>query len=150
MTAEDTRNVWLSIVGTATGAQDPVDQGDTMKFETEGSFYHEKETSCMTYQETDISGMQGTTTTVKVNDDKVSVIRLGAVNSIMEFEKGKRNIIMYSTPYGDISMGVFTKGVNIDYDERMDPVKVAVDYSIDVEGRPNTTNLLNIEIKERS
>lgn len=141
----ETQRVWLSITGTVS---DRASQAkDIMEFSTEGSVYREKDSTCVSYAESEISGMEGTTTTVRLEDGKISVIRLGVVNSIMEFEEGKRNVTMYSTPYGDITMGILTKGVDVAYNEKQDPVNVRVKYSIDVEGVENSQNVLDIKIK---
>ncbi|MEG0377478.1 MAG: DUF1934 domain-containing protein [Eubacterium sp.] len=143
MTAEDKKKVWLSITGIVSDHRNE----DKMVFSTEGAMYREhNDTPCLTYNESEVSGMEGTTTTVKVEGDKVSVIRLGAVNSIMEFEKGKRNVTLYSTPYGEIAMGIFTKVVNVDYNDMKDPVNVKVNYAIEVEGVSNSENTLDIKI----
>lgn len=143
MTAEMKR-VWLSITGIVS---DDSRMGDRMEFSTEGKFYREQDIACLSYDESEVSGMEGTQTTVKFADEKVSVIRLGSVNSIMEFEPGKRNVTLYSTPYGNVSMGIVTKGINIDYDEGQEPVGIKVDYAIEVEGVPNSENRLDIKIR---
>ncbi|MEF9918307.1 MAG: DUF1934 domain-containing protein [Eubacterium sp.] len=139
---EDKKKVWLSITGIVSDNNNE----DKMEFLTEGDLYHERSTSCFTYAESEVSGMEGTTTTVKVENGKVSVIRLGSVNSIMEFEEGKRNVTLYSTPYGDVAMGIFTKGVNVDYNDKADPTSVKVNYAIEVEGVSNSDNTLDIKI----
>jgi uncharacterized beta-barrel protein YwiB (DUF1934 family) len=148
MTKAMERKVWLSIVGQS--GDDP-DHIDKMEFVTEGNIYREQGASCLTYDESDVSGMPGTKTTVKVAKDegKVSVIRLGSVNSIMEFEAGKRLQTMYKTPYGNIPMGVFTKGLQVDYDDQMEPVKINLDYAVDLEGFGDSDHSLNIEVKDR-
>ncbi|MDO4288351.1 MAG: DUF1934 domain-containing protein [Eubacterium sp.] len=141
----EAQKVWLSITGTV---RDKASQmKDIMEFSTEGNVYREKNSTCVCYDESEISGVEGTTTTVRLEDGKISVIRMGVVNSIMEFEEGRRNVTLYSTPYGDITMGIFTKGVDVAYNEKRDPVKVRVKYSIDVEGVENSQNVLDIKIK---
>ncbi len=144
MTTE-VQKVWLSITGTVSDKESNVQ--DTMEFSTEGSVYRENDSTCVSYAESEISGMEGTTTTVRLEDGKISVIRLGVVNSIMEFEEGKRNVTMYSTPYGDITMGILTQGVDVAYNEKQDPINVRVKYAIDVEGVENSQNVLDIKIK---
>ncbi|MDD4690951.1 MULTISPECIES: DUF1934 domain-containing protein [Eubacterium] len=137
------QKVWLSIKGNY-GSEDVV--GDDAVFLTEGDYYREQGATCLSYEESEMAGMGGTTTTVRVNGDKVSVIRLGSVNSIMEFEQGKHNLTMYSTPYGDISMGIFTKEIDVVYNDQEAPVSVKVDYDLEIKGISNTSNRINIEI----
>lgn len=141
---EERKKVWLSISGTVKNE----DEKDTLEFLTEGQFYRESERLCVTYAESEVSGMEGTTTTVCVDGDKVSVIRLGTTNSVMEFETGKRKTTWYSTPYGDVTMGILTNDVFVNYNEAKEPVKVMIDYNIEIEGVVNSENVLNISITQ--
>lgn len=142
---EERKRVWLSIKGSTCGDQAVP---DITEFLTEGDFYREQDTSCFSYEETEVLGMEGTTTTVKVDDGKVSVIRLGSVNSLMEFEEGKRNVTLYSTPYGDFSMGVVTRGVQVAYDDRRAPVRVKVDYNLEIKGLASSSNTIDIQVRD--
>lgn len=142
----DENKVLLSITGKADNGTS--DDG-TMELQTEAKRYMQDQTHCLSYDETELSGMQGTTTTVKVNGGKVSIIRLGSVNSLMEFEEGRRHETMYTTPFGDISMSIVTKGVNIDYDDKKLPVGVNVKYNIEVGGITNSKNSLNIRVRDK-
>lgn len=141
---EERKKVWLSISGTVKNEEDK----DTLEFLTEGDLYKESDGACVTYEESEVSGMEGTVTTVRVDEQKVSVIRLGTTNSIMEFESGKRNLTWYSTPYGDVTMGILTKDVLVNYNERKEPTKVMIDYNIEIEGITNSQNVLNIKISQ--
>ncbi|MGL4607496.1 MAG: DUF1934 domain-containing protein [Eubacteriaceae bacterium] len=136
------KKVWLSISGAIKNEENQ----DNVEFLTEGDLYSEGGGTCVTYKESEVSGMEGTVTTLKVADQKVSVIRLGTTNSIMEFEIGKRKMSTYSTPYGDVTMGIFTKDVNVNYNESKVPTRVMVDYNIEIEGVTNSQNTLNIKI----
>lgn len=136
------KKVWLSI----SGAIKNEDDQDSVEFLTEGDLYPEAGGVCVTYHESEVSGMEGTVTTLRVDDQKVSVIRLGSTNSIMEFEMGKRKMSMYSTPFGDVTMGILTKNVDVNYNEKKEPTGVMVDYNIEIEGVTNSQNTLNIKI----
>jgi uncharacterized beta-barrel protein YwiB (DUF1934 family) len=142
---EERKKVWLSISGTVKNEEE---KKDTMEFLTEGQFYREPDRLCVTYSESEVSGMEGTTTTVCLDGHKVSVIRLGTTNSVMEFETGKRNTTWYSTPYGDVAMGILTKDVFVNYNDRSEPTKVMIDYNIEIEGVVNSENVLNINITQ--
>lgn len=141
---EARKKVWLSI----SGAIKDEENKEKLEFLTEGDLYKESNRSCITYEESEVSGMEGTITTVCVDSQKVSVIRLGTTNSIMEFERGKRNLTWYSTPYGDVTMGILTKDVFVNYNEEKEPTKVSIDYNIEIEGVTNSQNILNIKITQ--
>lgn len=145
--AEDHKKVWLSITG---HTKDPKSRvSDQMEMMTEGALYRERDAACLTYKESEVSGMEGTTTTLKLEKGKVSVIRLGTVNSIMEFEEGKINMTTYATPYGEMLMGIRTRGIAVDYDEAQDPVKVSINYAVEIQGVSNSENQLDIKIKNQ-
>jgi uncharacterized beta-barrel protein YwiB (DUF1934 family) len=146
---EERKKVWISISGTVKNKdQKDTDEKDTLEFLTEGALYKEANRACVTYEETEVSGMEGTITTLCVDAQKVSVIRLGTTNSIMEFESGKRNYTWYSTPYGDVTMGIVTKDVFVNYNEDKEPTKVSIDYNIEIEGITNSQNILDIKITQ--
>ena len=60
------------------------------------------------YQETEITGMEGTNTRFIVNRDAVELERTGIVVSHILFEKGKRNSSLYETPWGTMMVDVAT------------------------------------------
>lgn len=138
--------VWLTIKGIAD--QEDSDNQD-MELMTVGKAYDENGLQCISYEESEISGMKGTTTTVKFNPSRVSVIRLGEVNSIMEFEKGKTHAATYTTPFGEIDLDFVTDRVDIKYNEKKQPVHLKVNYSIKVDGMHNSDNSIDIKIKRQ-
>ncbi|WP_295363911.1 DUF1934 domain-containing protein [uncultured Pseudoramibacter sp.] len=140
-----TRPVWLTVV-----SQSAV-EGDTERteFMTEGDLVWEGETPCLNYQETEVSGMSGTTTTVRIEPDKVSVIRLGTINSMMEFEAGSSCMAVYKTPLGEVPMSIDTRQIEIERDESFGPLHVHLDYIISSNGQEVTANTMDIEVKDR-
>lgn len=139
------KQVWLSIVSEVTARGDT----DRTEFVTEGAFYRESDAECLSYRETEVSGMSGTTTTVRLEPDKVSVIRLGSVNALMEFEKGKRCVAMYTTPFGDVPLSIQTRAITVDRNEANEPVQIHLDYVIGMEGKTNSVNTMTIEVRDR-
>lgn len=65
------------------------------------------------YEETEASGMSGTTTTVKWNGSQVSLIRHGAYEMRQEFVEGGACAGDYRTPYLMIPIETKTKKVRI-------------------------------------
>src|SRR5699024_6192835 len=63
---------------------------DIIELITQGEMYKKSKSDYIIYKESEVSGLEGTTTTLKIDGNKVSVIRLGTTNSHMTFEKGKK------------------------------------------------------------
>ena len=136
--------VWLTIVGEVTDAEQHTDR---LELVTEGYLYEENGVTCITYDETEVSGMAGTTTTVKMDGDRVSVIRMGEVNSLMEFERDVRMTTMYATPFGEIPMDVTTTNVSLDFNQDMEPAELDLQYAVDLQGKPSSTNNRHITVR---
>ena len=63
------------------------------------------------YDESEITGMEGSTTRIcfdKKNPALVSLIREGTVSTALVFEQGRRHFCMYETPYFPIELCVST------------------------------------------
>jgi uncharacterized beta-barrel protein YwiB (DUF1934 family) len=56
--------------------------------------------------------------------------RNGLVNTHLVFQKNKKNMTTYNTPFGQILIGIDTKKIQIDENE--DDIMVDVDYALDV------------------
>lgn len=148
---QQTRDVWLKIVGEANA----FGENDKTEFMTEGTAYWDGDIPCLSYKETEVSGMPGTMATVKVEGDKVSVIRIGQINAMMVFETGKSSLAMYSTPVGDIPMTITTDDVQVDYakDTNTDdaPKKmltgIHMAYRITMQGQESSRNTMTITVQ---
>lgn len=140
----DKKKIWISIKGKTKQEDGPE---DTVELITQGEMYKKSSSDYIIYNETEVSGLEGTTTTLKIDDGKVSIIRLGSTNSHMIFEKGRKNYNKYSTPYGDMSMMVYTEAINVDYNSENSPTNIFVDYNIEIQGLLSSKNTLNIEVK---
>ena len=80
---------------------DDVDPDET-KLMTDGTMEISDEGIFLTYEETELTGMEGTTTTFEVKDKQVILIRSGTVNSQMIFEEGRQHTSLYETPFGEL------------------------------------------------
>lgn len=138
------KKVWLKIKGRQRRDQD--EKPETIELMTEGELYYKNKSYYIVYKESEISGMEGTTTTLKIDKDQVSIIRLGSNNSHMVFEKGKRKRNQYSTPYGDLLISMLTKKVDIQYNKEEKPAFIYLDYTLDIQGLQGSENTLEVEI----
>lgn len=138
------KKIWLSITGRTKHREG---MEDVIQLMTEGEMYQKSDNNYIIYDETEVSGMKGTTTTLEIEGNKMSIIRLGSTNSHMTFERGKKNFNTYDTPYGEMVMSIYTRNLAVDYDTDRQPVDIRVDYSVEIQGLMETTNELNIHVK---
>jgi uncharacterized beta-barrel protein YwiB (DUF1934 family) len=95
------------------GTQTDQDSQSDIELFTDGTYIHSaKGESVLSYSESEITGMEGTRTTFRVSPQGVvTLTREGAVNTVMTFEPGKKQTILYNTPYGAASLGVNARTV---------------------------------------
>jgi uncharacterized beta-barrel protein YwiB (DUF1934 family) len=89
-------------------------QKNDMEFFVEGNYTEKGQTKYLIYKESEISGMEGTTTTIRIDDDSLSIIRFGSINSKLEFRQGVVTRSVYTTPYGRFDIGIDTKLLEVD------------------------------------
>ena len=112
---------------------------------TEGKLYEKENAVYLVYEETELSGMEGCTTTVKLVKDKISMKRFGSSNSEMVFEKGKRYVANYNTPYGNFDMEVLTMDMEYNINDASRG-NVHIKYHVSLQGLVESSNTLNIRI----
>ena len=122
--------------------------GDVSKVElmTEGEYEYSPEKSELIYQESSITGMEGTTTTFTVEPDTVILTRVGTVTSQMLFRRGEKHMFLYQTPYGSATMGIYTRRLDADIDESRGHVEI--EYALDVDNINIGINESIIDFKE--
>ncbi|PWW98352.1 DUF1934 domain-containing protein [Clostridium perfringens] len=125
------------------------DIGEKEKIEvvTVGEFSINGDEFIATYDETEISGMEGTKTTLKIKGDKVVLHREGTTSTKMEFQKDNTQVALYNTPYGMLELKTSTKELDLDVNEKggnisikyhliaggQEPIKTNLDMKIQVE-----------------
>ncbi len=100
---------------------------------------------CLSYQESELTGMAGTTTVFHVEPEKITLLRIGSVSSEMVFEQGKRHMSLYHTDYGDLSIVVSTQHISSTLTD--DGGELDVKYTVEVANTPVGVNHLILNIK---
>ncbi len=121
---------------------------EQMEFVTEGKLYQRNGAVYVVYEESEISGMNGCKTTLRLKDDTVRMKRTGmsGYGSELYFEKGRRFTGVYSTPFGDMSIEVLTSAVNSDINAEEGTGRVDVSYDVSMEGVAEGKNQITIDI----
>ena len=138
------KDVWISINSIHSYDQEDEDQ---LEFSTDGHYYFDGKNGCLTYMESEVTGMEGTRTSVIVMPDQVVVDRDGMVTSRMIFREGQRDAVQYTTPFGAATLGIDTRRIRHHMDETGGNVEI--DYVVDVEHAIATRNLFRITVTEK-
>lgn len=121
-------------------------QPEEIELITEGEYYKNGNEYIASYEESEISGMEGTKTTMKIHEDALSIIRQGTTNSNLLFKKNLNHVSMYSTPYGALEVTIKPSKVVIDIDDAGGKVELA--YKMEASGLEVMDNTLELNIKE--
>ena len=76
---------------------------DATELMTEGTLELTEAGLRLNYQESQLTGMEGTSTTFEVRGPRVILTRTGKVNSQMVFEEGRQHTSLYETPFGELN-----------------------------------------------
>jgi len=139
-----TDNVIISIKGKQLYAESGPDE---MELVTSGVLKRDSRGGFMvSYQESELTGLEGTTTKLHVHGGRVTLLREGGVNSQMVFEEGRRHLSMYETPYGELSIGVNTKRMRSTLGEAGGDLEI--DYAIEIDNLVAGQNLFRMNVRK--
>lgn len=107
---------------------------DIMEINSLGTLTDDGERITVSYEETEATGMDGSTTAVsflRSTPDVVTMTRDGVVSATLVFEEGQRHHCIYKTPFMPFEVCVCTKKVvnRLDEDGFLD-----LDYIVEIRG----------------
>lgn len=123
-----------------------LDEPDTMDFTTDGLYTYKGGTGSLMYYETEVTGLEGTRTTMNFSPAAITVIREGMIESKMDFRPGEQCSFLYDTPYGAASLGLDTRRVAVDFDRKGG--RIEIDYVLNMEHAVVARNKFIIEFSE--
>ncbi len=119
---------------------------DTIELVTAGRLQKEGESYTLSYQESEVTGLEGTLTTIQVEGEQVTLMRMGEFNAQMVFQEGRRHLSMYNTPYGAMAIGVNTRRLLADLNDQGGDIEI--DYAIEIDHAIAGRNIFQIKVKE--
>lgn len=120
-------------------------QPEAVELITEGEYYKEGNEFFAQYEESEISGMEGTRTIMKINKDTLRIVRSGTTTSDLLFKKGTDHVSLYNTPFGTLEVMIKPKKVDININEEGGNVKL--EYKMEAFGLDAIENALELSIK---
>ena len=125
---------------------DGIDPDET-ELMTEGTMALTEDGMVLSYEESELTGMEGTTTTFEVKGPRVTLTRSGAVNSQMVFEEGRQHTSLYETPFGELSVDIQTSELKHNLSERGGLMEIK--YTIAVEHTVTGRNCFKIRVRRK-
>ena len=121
---------------------------DTFELTTAGKYTKQNGKYLVSYEGSEITGYDNTTTTLKIQDNFVSMIRFGkgAGSSQMIFEENKQYTGVYRTPHGNMSVDVYTNEMEVNVDD--EGGEVMLDYFVQLNSCQPVRNNLRVKIRK--
>jgi uncharacterized beta-barrel protein YwiB (DUF1934 family) len=137
------KSVIIFVRGNQTASNCAVNQ---LELITEGKYYKKEDAYYITYDESAVTGMDGTTTTFRIENGVVTMMRNGNVNTEFVFEKGQKHLSYYDSTEGCFTIGVSTNEVEVNVDDCGGEVRV--DYQLEIDDNNSGSTDFYMHIRE--
>ena len=142
-----TKDVLLSISGLQFAATDEEDI-EPVEMITAGDYYKKNGKHYILYDEV-MEGFDGNTKNIiKLTEDSLDITKKGISNVHMVFEKNKKNVSYYNTPFGSLLIGIDAKSVDIAETESHIDVKIKYNLEVNYEHLADCSITMSIQSKE--
>ncbi len=113
---------------------------------TEGKYYQKGDKHYLSYKETEVTGFDATTTTLKIENDRVALTRFGQVNTHMVFAPGEKHTGYYDTPYGSFTVGIVSDAVKVEFGQNTG--KIDIHYLLEIDNNTKAEHTLSLSVRE--
>lgn len=111
-------------------------------------YYKRNNSHYVIYEEASEGFEQTTKNIVKFRDNMLDLTKKGLINVHMVFQENQKNMTNYSTPFGDILIGIDTKRVSMTEQEHQ--IQIEIEYALEVNYEHLADCRLTMDIKEKS
>lgn len=122
-----TKDVLVKISGLQFAGEE---DSDSIEVITLGTYYKKNNKHYVLYDEV----MEGTTevtkNVIKIGANSMEVTRKGPASVHMVFEKDKKNVSYYHTPFGNLLIGIDAKSIQVDESDL--DINVRVNYGLEI------------------
>ena len=104
---------------------------DIIELTTDGTMEYNDGGWDISYEESDLTGLKGVTTTFRVESGKITLTRTGPLNSQMVFQEGVFHDSLYQMEFGAMMITVCASKVEFDITEKGGTIDLT--YGIEIE-----------------
>lgn len=126
--------------------KDAMGEVTEMTLYTEATYKKDLKKSYLMYNESEVSGMEGTKTLLTLENESVFIRRYGENSSLLKIEIEQWHENMYNTQYG--TFVIKTKGESIKWDDE-ERLTVDLFYLLEIEGEMSAPSEVTIKIEQK-
>jgi uncharacterized beta-barrel protein YwiB (DUF1934 family) len=104
---------------------------DQIDLITTGRLYGRNGKFYISYEESELTGMEGSRTTLKIEPHRVTMTRTGTYPSQMRFAEHERQLGLYQTELGEIAVSTHTSQLTSSIDENGGAL--AINYTVEID-----------------
>ena len=125
-----TKDVLVAISGLQIADADADKDAQPIEVINSGEYYLKNGKHYIVFDEV-MEGFEGVTRNrIKIDDDYLELKKNGVSNVHMVFEKNKKNLTCYETPFGSLMLGIHAN--RFEFEESEQKITLDVDYSLDI------------------
>lgn len=118
-------------------------QEEPLELITVGEYYFRNDTHYLLFEEMLEGFREPTHNMIKIRQGKMEVRKKGVVDVQMIFERSKKNLAFYKTPFGTMEMEIATK---IAVAEEEDCLQIRAEYALGMNGNPVADCLMQVRV----
>ena len=142
-----TKEVLVSVNGLQTFAGDG-DQADAVEIAAPGIYYYKNGCCYVFYEETQ-DGFEGVIKNrIRIREDFMEIRKEGLLRARMVFEKNKKTMTDYDTPFGRFRLVIETKSFELR--ETEDLIRLQVVYRMEINAQPAADCTVYLQIAAQS
>ncbi len=112
-----------------------------------GTLYQRKGIYYISYEESELTGLENTRTMLKIQPEQVTMTRSGKYPSQMLFIENQRHVGLYQTGYGTLEIAIHTAKIENEIDENGG--FLSLEYTIELDHHVAGYNRFSIELKSK-
>ncbi len=139
-----TKDVLVKISGLQFAGEE---DSDSIEVITSGTYYKKNGKHYVLYEEVMEDTAEVTKNVIKIGTDSMEVTRKGPATVHMMFEKDKKNVSYYYTPFGNLLIGIDAKDIQIAESEL--DINVKVNYGLEINYEHMADCHITVDVKSK-
>lgn len=139
-----TKDVLVKISGLQFAGEE---DNDSIEVITAGTYYKKNNKHYVLYDEVMEGSTEITKNVIKIGTDSMEVTRKGPASVHMVFEKDKKNVSYYRTPFGNLLIGIDAKSIHVDESDL--DINVKVNYGLEINYEHVAECHITVDVKSK-